>query len=108
VNGKFYLGLFFSMKKPVAESNFLASDCLFMVTFPIEVKPCFCVPWLWCPTVRGSGSFAKAERLRIGTVPTVATPHASTQLFIVVSHLYECDPVLELLVNNSVFFRDTS
>jgi hypothetical protein len=29
------------MKKPVAASNFLASFCLFMVTFPIEVKPCF-------------------------------------------------------------------
>jgi hypothetical protein len=45
---------------------------LFMVTFPIEVKPCFCVPRLWCPTVRGSGSFAKTERLRIGAVLTVA------------------------------------
>jgi|MDTC01.1.fsa_nt_gb hypothetical protein len=29
------------MKKPVPASNFLASVSLFMVTFPIEVKPCF-------------------------------------------------------------------
>jgi hypothetical protein len=35
-------------------------------------------------------------------------PLASSQLFIVVSHLHECDTVLELLVNDSVFFRDTS
>ena len=37
-----------------------------------------------------------------------AAPLGSTQLFIVVSHLDECDSMLELLINDSVFFRDTS
>ena len=41
MTGKFYLGLFFSMKKPVAASNFFASVSLLMMTLPIEVKPRF-------------------------------------------------------------------
>ena len=36
---KIYLGLSFSMKKPVRASNFLASFSLFIVTLPIEVNP---------------------------------------------------------------------